>query len=354
MKKNIFEDMLNEIEDKSFFKSFRVYKTIFIIVLIIVSAYFVYDVFVSAMSPQEVKKSIKIVSTESRWVDKDITPFQISIVPAIWIKIKNTGKRPLEHVQFEGRFEFTENGKLHSNGSAVAFQKPLPVGGVSEKILIRSEYGYKASSKEAFLENAKEWRAMQVKIFARTKGSSLVPIGDVYPIEKKIAGINKTYSVGDKEKINARNLRTKKTGESIQIIKQNSLWIDKRPGAGKKSLVIVPQIEFTVKNIGKEIYKNLIFKGVFLFEKTEEILGEGINLTMSSDFKPLDESENIVLKSDLGYSATSKKAFFDNIVNWKGVKVQVFVKSYNTDYALLGIFPIKKKIEGVKVIYKNN
>lgn len=353
MKKNIFEGMLNDQGDESFFKSYRIYKTIFVIVLITVSIYFVYDILVSAMSSEEVKSSIKIVSTESKWVDKNITPFQISIVPAIWIKIKNTGNRSLEHVQFEGRFEFVKNGKLHSNGSAIAFQKPLPVGEVSNKILIRSEYGYKASSKEAFLENAKAWEEMQVKIFARTKGSGLVPVGDVYPIEKKIAGINETYRVGDKEKIDARNLRTKKIGESIQIIGQNSLWIDKRPRAGNNSLVIVPQIEFKVKNIGKEVYKNLIFKGVFLFEKTEETLGEGENLSLNSDFKPLDESENIMLKSDLGYSATSKKAFFDNIVNWKSVKVQVFVKSYRTDYALLGIFPIKKKIEGIKVIYKN-
>jgi hypothetical protein len=54
------------------------------------------------------------------------------------------------------------------------------------------------------------------------------------------------------------------------------------------------------------------------------------------DSKWVETSEELQIKADHGYKASSKAAFINNRENWKRVTVKVFAKSSDSDYALLG------------------
>lgn len=345
MNENIFKN-LEEEHDKSRRESRK--RGIFIFILIVIFVVLAFLLIQSSMSREDVQKALKIVSTKTRWVDKKITPFEVSIVPAIWIKLENVSDRDIQYLQLNGRFEFIDSGKVHSSGDAVVFQAPLGPGQTSEEILLRANYGYKASSREAFIENKDEWKDMQVKIFARTQGSSFAQIGEVYPIDKVITGEEGGTEIQDEASIRKRNELTTLIGESIEVISTDSIWITKLET--EDTAIIVPQMMFQVKNIGGKSFDGLIFKGVFIIQDEEKLLGEGYNTEITREFSPDEISSILILKSDLGYSASSKKEFFLNSYAWKDVRVRLYVKSMDTDFALLGNYPVKKKIKGVRVV----
>jgi len=144
------------------------------------------------MSDEEVMKSIQIVGHESQWVDKKGRPDEAIIVPSFTFKIKNTGDRALQHVGFNCIFIFAESGENLTDGYVTAIQEPLPPGETSAEIFVKGFFGYSASSKPAFIKNMANWKEVKVKIYAKTKNSGQVLLG-IFPIEKKIAGINIIY-----------------------------------------------------------------------------------------------------------------------------------------------------------------
>jgi hypothetical protein len=132
-------------------------------------------------------------------------------------------------------------------------------------------------------------------------------------------------------------------------VEQDSIWVDKVATA--KEVIIVPSISVTVKNMSDAAIDGLIFKGVFMYEETGEILSEGLSPAIRKPLAAGETSGVVSMRADFGYSATSKEAFFKNNQKWKQLKVRVFVKGKDTGYALLGTYPVKQKIEGIKVIY---
>jgi len=349
MNDNIFKN-LEEESKKSHRESLK--RKIFGLILVVIFAVITFFLIRSSMSREEVQNALEVVSTKTRWIDKKITPFEVSIVPAIWIKLKNVSDQDIRYLHLNGRFEFTDSGKVHSSGDAVVFQEPLPPGETSEEILIKADYGYKASSREAFIENRDEWKEMQVKIFARTKGSSFTQIGDLYPVEQVITGMEGGTEIRDQESVEKRNKKTREIGESIEVISMDSIWVTKLET--EEATVIVPKIMFQVKNVGSRAFDGLIFKGVFLIQEDEKLLGEGFNTEIEGEFATDEISNILTMKSDLGYSASSKKEFFLNTYAWKEIRVRLFVKTIDTDFALLGNYPVKKKIEGVRVVTEDS
>ena len=347
MTDNIFKK-LEEEEQKSRKETTR--RRIFFGVLLIIFAIVVLTLIKSSMNVEEIQKSLKIVSYTTKWVDKEVTPFEVSLVPAIWIKLKNVGEKDIQYLQLNGRFEFCDTGKPHSSGSIALFKEPFSPGEVSEEVMIKAGFGYKASSREAFIRNKDEWKEMQVKIFARSQGSSFIRIGDTYKITRTVGGVDEQGEKGDKKLLEERNARTADIGKAIEVISQDSIWVDKR--ITSKEAIIVPQLLLKVRNNSEKSYDILVFKGVFIFKDETKFLGEGYNTTLNRGFDSKEISDELIVRSDLGYSASSKKAFFTNSFDWKEIKVRLYVKSMNTDFAFLGIYPIKKKIKGVKVVYK--
>jgi len=143
-------------------------------------------------------EQLKIVSQNSIWVNKKISPYEVTIVPSITIKIKNIGKKPLKNVQYSGDFLYKDGGGLLGDGITQIYTTPLDPGKTSEEILIKSSHGYKASSKKAFITNKKKWKEIKVKVFARIS-SVLVKIGE-YPIKQEIEGIKNIPGSESEEK----------------------------------------------------------------------------------------------------------------------------------------------------------
>ena len=144
------------------------------------------------MSEEEVARSIRIVWHDSIWLDKKGKPDEAIIVPSFTFKIKNTGSRPLQHVNFNCIFVFAESGENLTDGYVTAIKEPLAPGETSAEIFVKGFYGYSASSKPAFIKNMANWKEIKVKIYGKTKNSGQVLLG-IFPIAKKIAGIEIVY-----------------------------------------------------------------------------------------------------------------------------------------------------------------
>jgi hypothetical protein len=144
------------------------------------------------MSEAEVAKSIQVVWHDSLWVDKKGKPDEAIIVPSFTFKIKNTGSRPLQHVNFNCIFVFADSGENLTDGYVTAIKDPLAPGQTSGEIYVQGFFGYSASSKPAFVKNMANWKEIKVKIYGKTKNSGQVLLG-IFPIAKKIAGIQIIY-----------------------------------------------------------------------------------------------------------------------------------------------------------------
>jgi hypothetical protein len=350
----IFEEYLEKKPGgiAGFPKKGKTWVIIISIVAAVILAVIFFKSLSDTMSSEEVKKSVEIAWYDTLWVDKGVTPQEVTIVPAVKVKIKNVGKRPLKYMDIAAVFEFVESGTVHSDGMArVLTREPLMPGETSEEILVKSLYGYSASSRAAFMQNKEEWKKMQVKLFVRARGSGLVPVGEIYAVKQVIEGFDGTGAPGDQMSRDYQDEATRELAYSIRIVEQDSLWVDKVAAADQ--VIIVPSITVEIKNVGEKPLQYLYFKGVFKYGDTGEILSEGITAALKTPLAPGAASEPIEIKSDFGYTASSKEAFFKGTEQrWKLLKVDLYAKSKESQYALLGIFPIKQKIQGVQVIYQ--
>ncbi len=344
---NPFEKYLAEGKGLGHFlkqpRSWVMIVTLFIGILVVYLAY--KYLIVEKMSAEELNKSIEIVWLDTKWVEKDVTPHSVKIVPTVAFKFKNVGSRPLQYVNFEGVFEFADTGRVHTDGIASACQQPLVSGGVSDEVFIRAFFGYSATSKQAFLQNIEEWKRMNVKIFANSKGSGHVRIGNIYPVKQVIEGMEEeTEQVKEDLEKDA-----KKITRSIQVVWHDSLWLDRKVTTGKA--IIVPSIKIKVKNISAAPLQYLYLKGIFEFVETGEILTQGLASALDEPLPPAQTSEELLIKGEFGYQASSKAAFIRNIQNWRRVQVKILAKIKDSNYVLLATYPIKREIEGVRVRY---
>jgi hypothetical protein len=194
-------ELFKEITEKTpFYKQPKLWASllIFLIGLALVLLFYK-TVIQDTMSDEEVAKSIQIVWHDSIWVDKKVRPDEAIIVPAFTFKIKNTGSRPLQYVGFNCIFIFSDSGENLTDGYVETIKKPLPPGQVSEEIFVKGFFGYRATSKPAFIKNMANWKSVKVKIYAKTKNSGQVLLG-IFPIEKKIAGIKIIYQGQEESK----------------------------------------------------------------------------------------------------------------------------------------------------------
>ncbi|MDQ1353652.1 MAG: hypothetical protein QG657_3958 [Acidobacteriota bacterium] len=345
----LFEDYMQEKKGFSdYIRQPKSWLTLFTIVMVILlAALFYKSVILDTMSPKEVADSIQVVWHDTKWVEKESTPNEVKVVPSITVKIKNTGKRPLEYVNLEGVFEIEESGKVLSDGAAQAFSDiPLQPGETSSDIFIKAFFGYSGRTKASILEN-KEWKQIRVKLFARTKGSPPVAIGEIYPIKREIEGLSaadQTQLTGAAEK------SFEKIGKALRIVTQDSIWVDRLKSPEKS--IIVPSITFQVKNVGNEPIQDVFFKGEFIFQDNGEILSEGVVEALKEPLAPGETSNDIFLRSELGYEATSKAAFVKNPQDWRKVDVKIFAKQKDLEYVLLATYSIRQEVEGVKVVYQ--
>jgi len=194
---DLFEEITQKVE---FYKQPKFWASLITIVIgLILILVFYKTVIKETMSDQEVAKSIQIVWHDSFWVDKKSKPDEAIIVPSFSFKIKNTGSRPLQYVNFNCIFIFEESGENLTDGYVTAVKEPLLPGQISEEIYVKGFFGYTASSKPAFVKNMANWKNIKVKIYGKTKNSGQVLLG-IFPISKKIAGIKVIYQGQEESK----------------------------------------------------------------------------------------------------------------------------------------------------------
>ncbi|MCP4221283.1 MAG: hypothetical protein GY765_42045 [bacterium] len=343
----IFDEYAKEKTISDHLKTPRSWLIMFgILTGIIMLIVFYKSVVLDSMSPDEVSQSIEIILQDTNWVQKDVNAYGVKIVPTISFKVKNNGSRSLQYVGFEGVFVMADTGKVHTDGAAQVFKEPLEPGQTSDVIYIKAFFGYSASSMEAFMNNKKEWKKMQAKLYARTRGSGSVQVGDSYPIKQQIDGyVPKEAGRSEGSEGDA----FQKFGKDLQITSQNSIWVDRAKSASK--VVIVPSFTFQIKNIGDTSIGGLIFKGEFYFEDNGEKLSDGMVSELKKELLPNDESNEISIRSQLGYEATSKEAFVRNTKTWRKVKTKLYAKQKDSEYVLLGTYSIRQEIQGIKVVY---
>ncbi|MEW6456455.1 MAG: hypothetical protein AB1410_07075 [Acidobacteriota bacterium] len=144
--------------------------------------------YIETMKPEELKNSIMIFDIDTMWIEKYTRPWETVLVPVISFRVKNIGDEPLRFVYFNGVFKFKDEEQSLGDAYLLTMRKPLYPNQVSDRITLKSNYGYKASSKAAFINNPR-WKEMEVKIFTQSKSSGFVYLG-TWNISKKIEGIS--------------------------------------------------------------------------------------------------------------------------------------------------------------------
>ncbi len=144
--------------------------------------------FFQPVKPEQLKESIQILDIDTYWGEKYVRPWETVLVPVISFKVKNIGHEPLQYVSFNAVFRFKGEEQALGDCYLSAFRKPLAPNAISERIVLKSNYGYKASSKSAFINNP-AWKSTIVDIYVRSKGSGFAYLGR-FDISKKIEGVN--------------------------------------------------------------------------------------------------------------------------------------------------------------------
>jgi hypothetical protein len=138
---------------------------------------------------------------------------------------------------------------------------------------------------------------------------------------------------------------------SIEMFNLDSQWVVLEEIDTKefKGIVLVPQMSFQVRNVGKVVLRNVYFLGEFRLMDRAETLGEGFQMAFKKPVNPGQESERIVLTCSAGYRASSKIAFKNNIKEWKRALVEIYIKTGSSQLIFLKTFYITRKIEGLDV-----
>ncbi len=139
------------------------------------------------MSAEELKDSIEIVDVYSRWEKKYYQPWppKLTLVPAMDFKVKNVGNEPLTFIYFNGIFRFEgDQENLGDNFIAGIRGDAVQRGETSENISLQSNFGVEGKSISHFKNNP-EWKTVSIRLFAKSKGSQYVHIGD-YDVSREI------------------------------------------------------------------------------------------------------------------------------------------------------------------------
>lgn len=133
-----------------------------------------------SMSTDELKKTIEIIDVETKWVSKYYQPWppRLLLVPVLSFRVKNIGVEPLTYVNFNAIFKFKGDPEnLGDNFLAAIRGKAIQAGDVSDVITLKSNFGVEGKSVESIRSNP-QWKPVEVRLFARSKGSQFVLIGE--------------------------------------------------------------------------------------------------------------------------------------------------------------------------------
>ena len=144
--------------------------------------------FCRSETPEAIRAAVEIVNVDSYWAEKSSRPGEVVMVPVISFKVRNKRAEPLQYLQFSGVFAL--EGDSQNLGDAFAYSiggTPLRSGQLSDNVVLKSNYGYRASSKPAFLNNP-GFKTVYARVFAQSRASGPVLVG-TFKVSKKIEGM---------------------------------------------------------------------------------------------------------------------------------------------------------------------
>jgi len=133
-----------------------------------------------APTAEEIKASMELVDVQTKWVMKEYRQWpnpMLKIVPVVSFRVKNISSLPLKYVNFNAVFK--EKGAVENVGDnflAAIRKDPIPPGGMSPTITLKSNFGVEGRDK-GDIERNPFWKPWIVKVFA-VKASRHVPMGE--------------------------------------------------------------------------------------------------------------------------------------------------------------------------------
>ena len=187
------EEILQEYT-KKFWQNSKFWLWVVLLLIIAVFA-LVYkkSVLNTSWTPAELKAAVELFEISSQWkVNERVNDedFQgVILVPELSFRVRNVSKRDLSYVFLLGVFRFMDTGKTIGEGYRMALRRPLPPGGVSERVTLNAGFGYRATSAAAFEKYKQDWRNSFCEVFAKSHNSGFVTLKTFY-ISRRIEGLD--------------------------------------------------------------------------------------------------------------------------------------------------------------------
>ena len=153
---------------------------IFAVIALLMALFFNKTGLMKTLTPEELEASIEVMEVETKWVEKYYQPWppKLTLVPAISFRIKNLTDKPLKYVNFNANFRFMDDYENLGDSFLAAIRNvPVNPGEKSDTILLKSNYGVEGKSLTSF-ENNSRWKLVTVKLFAQSKGSQFITLGE--------------------------------------------------------------------------------------------------------------------------------------------------------------------------------
>jgi len=135
----------------------------------------------SSPSSDQVKTSMEIVGLESKWVSREYKTWphpKLVLVPSVTFRVKNLSDAPLTYVNFNALFREADAAKFNGDCYLAAIrEKAVEPGALSDPITMTSNLGVEGASLASF-KDQKLWKPWKVRLFADTRGSRPVLLGD--------------------------------------------------------------------------------------------------------------------------------------------------------------------------------
>jgi len=355
---DLFSDYIKDNSIKGRVKDPRTWVNLLILIVIIIMAVILIRSIQNSWSKKEIKNTIKIIDYDSRWVIKSsnftgdkntVIRKEIAIVPRIRFRIKNIGKRNLEHVRLIGNFVYAEkrNVSIGDGYADVLKNTVLKPGETSDFISIKSTYGYKTTTTgdedfEDMFFKKKGWKKFNVRISARVKGT-IKEIAEK-PVKNKFDKLtgNESNKNIDKENIKSVFLN------SLKVDSFSSEWIHKKI---KGKNLFIPTVLVKIKNSGKKNIEKLIISVIFEFDDKKGIVnqwkGKNVNFIKGLNSKKI--SNELYFEAEYGIEATSVEKLFLNKKEWKNTSAKIYVGIKGDNPVLFKSFSMKQNVKGYKI-----
>ncbi len=142
-----------------------------------------------------------------------------------------------------------------------------------------------------------------------------------------------------------KTISTEKLKNSIEILDIETSWVSKYYQPWPPRLILVPRVSFKIKNIGKDPLKYVNFNAIFAVKGEAGNLGDGyLAAIRNTPVLPGATSPVITLTSNFGVEGKNVKQIEDNPA-WRPVEVRIFAQSRGSQFGLLGVFDVSRKID---------